>query len=88
MKSKQLALVAMLVVLTSTTAYASSNLCNVPEAQRQPIKALQQKLEGAGWKIKKMKTDRGCYEVYATTERGQRVEAYFNPQTFELVKKQ
>lgn len=46
--------------------------------------ALQTKLENEGWtQIKKIKVDDGCYEAYATTPDGDKVEAYFNPITFE-----
>lgn len=50
----------------------------------QTKEALQQKLEADGWKVRKIKEDGGCYEVYATTPEGQRGEAYFHPETFEL----
>lgn len=65
---------------------AASDLCTVPEADRQPIEALQQKLESEGWEIKNMKVDDGCYEAYAIDSEGQKVEAYFDPKTFEMVK--
>ena len=78
-------MIALLVALTSGTV-AASDLCSVPEADRQPIEALQQKLESEGWQVKKIKIDDGCYEAYAIDETGQRVEAYFDPMTFELLK--
>lgn len=37
-----------------------------------------------GWqKVRKIKVDNGCYEAYATTAEGQKVEAYFDPLTLE-----
>ncbi|HCK18050.1 MAG TPA: PepSY domain-containing protein, partial [Thalassospira sp.] len=36
--------------------------------------------------VRKIKEDDGCYEVYAIKADGKKVEAYFNPATFELVK--
>ena len=50
----------------------------------QSMSALQEKLEQEGWKVRKIKEDGGCYEVYATNPQGQRGEAYFHPETFEL----
>lgn len=87
MKNKTLSLTAisLLVSLAAGTA-AASDLCDVAEADRQPMDALQSKLEADGWQIKKIKVDEGCYEAYAINSDGQRVEAYFNPQTFELIK--
>ncbi|MEA2806037.1 MAG: Peptidase propeptide and domain, partial [Rhodospirillaceae bacterium] len=32
-----------------------------------------------------IKVDGGCYEVYAVNDKGQRVETYFHPVTFEHV---
>jgi len=32
-----------------------------------------------------VKVERGCYEVYAISPKGQRVEAFFNPTNGELV---
>jgi len=52
----------------------------------QSREALQQKLEADGWKVNRIKTDDGCYEAYAIDEKGQRIEAYFNPKTFKIVK--
>lgn len=80
-----LSTIGLLLSLAAGTA-AASDLCNVAEADRQPIEALQSKLESEGWDIKKIKVDEGCYEAYALNAEGQRVEAYFNPQTFELIK--
>ena len=54
------------------------------KANWQPKSALQEKLDKEGWKVRKIKEDGGCYEVYATTPEGQRGEAYFHPETFEL----
>ncbi len=80
-----LSALGLLGTLAASNLYAS-DLCDVAEADRQPVEALQSKLEADGWEIKKIKVDEGCYEAYAINSEGQRVEAYFNPQTFELIK--
>lgn len=46
---------------------------------------LKQQLVDKGWEIRRIKIDGGCYEVYALNEKGERVEAYFHPQTLEPV---
>lgn len=46
---------------------------------------LQQQLVDQGWEIRRIKVDGGCYEVYALNDKGERVEAYFHPQTLERV---
>lgn len=68
----------------SSTAFASDK-CNVPEAERQPQEALQTKLVSEGWKIKKIKFNSGCYEVYGTDAAGKRHETFFDPKTFAAV---
>lgn len=85
MKSILLPLGTLLTVLATGTASAS-DICEVPKAQWQPIVNLQSMLVEQGWNVKKIKVDDGCYEAYAITDNGEKVEAYFNPKTFELVK--
>ncbi|MEE9320935.1 MAG: PepSY domain-containing protein [Granulosicoccus sp.] len=85
MNNKQLCLATLLTAFTVGSAAASS-LCDVAESDRQPIELLQQMLENEGWQVKNIKVDDGCYEAYAIDTSGARVEAYFDPQTFELIK--
>lgn len=49
----------------------------------QPQSALQERLLGEGWEVRRVKVDGGCYEVYGATPEGDRVEAYFHPVTLE-----
>lgn len=51
----------------------------------KPQSKLENMLTGKGWKIRRIKEDGGCYEVYAFDEKGERVEAYFHPKTLDLV---
>ncbi len=73
-------------IMSAGTAFAEDDRCNVPMSDWQSREALQQKLEADGWKVNRIKTDDGCYEAYAIDEKGQRIEAYFNPKTFKIVK--
>ncbi len=75
-------------IMGATTAFASDDdRCNVPMTEWQPVERLQQKLKSDDWTVNRIKTDDGCYEVYAVDDKGRRVEAYFNPKTFEMIKK-
>ncbi len=56
-----------------------------PESGWRPQETLQKQLTDRGWQVRRIKVDGGCYEVYALDDRGQRVEAYFHPVTFESV---
>lgn len=68
--------------LMSSTAMAAPH-CDAPKEKWQPKDALQKKLEGEGWKIKKIKTENECYEVYATKASGEKLERFFDPATFK-----
>jgi hypothetical protein len=47
--------------------------------------ALKKQLSDNGWKVRRIKIDGGCYEVYAINDKGDRVEAYFHPVTFKPI---
>lgn len=66
-------------------AFAEGMKCDVPTDQWQPREALQTKLESEGWAIRQIKSEQGCYEVYAVNKEGKRMETLFNPKTFESV---
>jgi len=56
-----------------------------PKEGWQPQAKLEQQLTAKNWKIRRIKVDGGCYEVYAMNEKGERVEAYFHPVTLDPV---
>jgi hypothetical protein len=74
-----LLLAAVAVPASATGAYT----CTTPKAQWKTTEALTAELTRQGWQVRKAKVDGGCYEVYGTTPEGDRVEAYFDPATFE-----
>jgi len=58
--------------------------CNAgPQSTWKSTDALKAKLTKEGWKVRLAKPDGGCYEVYGTTPKGERVEAYFHPISLE-----
>jgi hypothetical protein len=83
---KRFALSLLVASVAGIGTAAAEGLCNVPEAEWQPKEALQQKLEAEGWKIKTIKVDQGCYEVYGKDAAGKRMETYFDPKSFEMKK--
>lgn len=87
MKRTLLTTALVLGIMGAGTAFASDDdRCDVKMVDWQPVEALQQKLEADGWKVNRIKTDDGCYEVYAIDDKGRRIEAYFNPKSFDMVK--
>jgi len=77
---------ALALFAAGTGTAVASTYCDVPAAEWQPVEALQQKLETEGWQVKGIKSEDGCYEVYAIDADGKRVEVLFDPETFDLVK--
>jgi hypothetical protein len=72
-------------VMSAGLAHASESKCDVPVNQWQPRETLQKKLEADGYKVRQIKTENGCYEVYAISPEGKRMETYFNPKTLEAL---
>lgn len=82
----QRTLVLALAVAASGTAFAADKCQAGPKDQWQAKEALEKKLVAEGWKVKRMKVEDGCYEVYGFDAKGQKTESFFNPKTFEAVK--
>ena len=38
-----------------------------------------------GWDVRRVRTDDGCYKVYARDAQGRRIEAEFDPVTLDLI---
>jgi len=85
----RLFLAAAVLAASSLTAPAHATglaTCDSgPQEKWQPQEKLQKMLTDRGWQIRRIKIDGGCYEVYALTEKGERVEAYFHPLTLAPV---
>jgi len=74
------------LLLGGAQAWAHGDVsCDVPRQEWQPRVELQRKLKAAGWAVRDIKILNGCYEVYAFDEKDARVEAFFNPKTFERI---
>jgi len=75
------------IVVSAGNAWATglATCDSGPEENWKPSEELVELLSEKGWEVRRVKVDGGCYEVYALDENGERVEAYFHPETFELV---
>ena len=84
---RTLAVAAALMLAVPGAAMATGlATCDSGEEETwQSQEALEELLTEQGWKVRRIKVDGGCYEVYALDDKGERVEAYFHPQTFERV---
>ena len=59
----------------------------IPKEEWRPHAELVAKLTKEGWTVRRVEATNKCYEVYAKDPEGKRVEAFFNPKTFERVEK-
>ena len=87
MTLKPLLLAAVLpsALLAATPALADGDVrCNAgPQAQWKPIADLRKKAWMEGWAVQRTQVEGDCYEVYARTESGQAIEAFFHPVTLQ-----
>jgi hypothetical protein len=80
----RLILAAAALAAASPALATGKMTCNAgPQSKWKSQDALKASLAKQGWQVRKSKVDGGCYEVYGTTPEGQKVEAYFDPVTFE-----
>ncbi len=77
----------ILSVALTAPAFAAmaEDLCSVPEAEWRPQAELEADLTAKGWSISNVKKEDGCYEVYGKNEKGERVEVFIDPKSFEVV---
>lgn len=81
---KLLRLLPLLALVACAPAAATGLMtCDTPKTRWKGEQALVRHISAQGWKVRKTKVDGGCYEVYGTTPEGERVEAYFDPASFE-----
>jgi hypothetical protein len=75
---------ALAATFIAGPALATGKLrCTVAPEARRPMDELKAELVKQGWTVAKAKLDGGCYEVYGVMPETGRVEAYFDPATFE-----
>jgi len=56
-----------------------------PKEEWRDHNELFRQLKDKGWDVRKMVVSNNCYEVYAKSPQGKRVEAFFDPKTFERI---
>lgn len=87
MKTIKTILCAAAFALTAGSALAHGNVTckEYPKNEWRPHTELQEKLVKEGWTVRRMEKTDTCYEVYGKDPKGKRVEAFFDPKTFERV---
>jgi len=54
-----------------------------PQSGWKELGQVQKKAWQQGWEVLKVQVEGDCYEVYARTQQGQAIEAFFHPETLE-----
>lgn len=83
--SALVACLAASATMLSSPAYADGNVrCNAgPQQNWKPMAKLKKQAWLEGWTVQKAQVEGDCYEVYARTENGQAIEAFFHPVTLQ-----
>jgi len=80
---KTLHLLTAAVVVLSGPALAAGKCSTSAKAKWQPQSKLEAQLTSEGLKVRQVKVENGCYEVYATDKDGKRMNIAFNAETLE-----
>jgi hypothetical protein len=77
--------IAAFAVMFAGPAMAAATCSNAPASKFQSKSVLEKKLKGEGLTVRQIKTEGGCYEVYAVDKNGNKANAAFNAETLEQV---
>lgn len=66
--------------LVAGAAWADDD-CDAPMSRWQPREAAGRAVEAFGWNVRRIRTDDGCYKIYANDARGNRIEAELEPES-------
>lgn len=78
-------IVSLAALLAFATAANATDICKpVDKAQWMSKDEITAKVTALGYEVRKVQPEDGCWEVKGTKD-GERVEAYFDPVTAELV---
>jgi hypothetical protein len=75
-----------LAAATPALAGAGDPTCDSANAKWMSEAAIAAKATEKGYKVRSIKTEKGCYEVYGVSKSGQRAEIFFHPVSGEIVK--
>ena len=82
-------LLATALILVAAPAFAAGTTpvtCATVDASKfAPQTKLEDMLKGQGLTVRQVKTEKGCYEVYATDKAGKKINNAYNAETLEQV---
>lgn len=79
-------LIAAALVVLAAPAFAADTTCSTSDPSKfQPISKLQDMLKAQGLTVRQVKTEGGCYEVYAVDASGKKINQAYNAETLQQV---
>lgn len=72
--------------LLAVSAMADSHCGNVPEADWMSVAEVATAVTEAGYEVREVERDDGCYDIKAIDAQGQRLDLDVNPATGEIVR--
>ena len=72
-------------ILVAGPTFATGTCAKGPTSSFKPIADLTAKLQTEGLTVRRVKTEGGCYEVYAVNKSGEKVNGAYNAVTFAQV---
>ena len=80
---KFLCALTVVAVAAAGPAVAAGKCSSASKSKWQPKSALESQLQADGYKVRQIKVESGCYEVYATDKDGKRANMAFNAETLD-----
>jgi hypothetical protein len=80
---KPMLLLTAVALTLSNPVWAAGKCTSSPKSKWQPQAKLEAQLASEGFKVRQVKVENGCYEVYATNKDGKRENIAFNAETLE-----
>ena len=79
-------LIALALIAATAPAFAAGATCSTADSSTfQPKTKLEDQLKAQGLTVKQIKTENGCYEVYAVDKAGKKVNTAYNAETLQQV---
>ncbi len=74
-------LITAAALMIAGPAFAAGGCSTASASKFQPKATLESQLKAEGLTVRQIKTEKGCYEVYAVDKAGKKVNAAYNAET-------
>ncbi len=77
--------IAAAAALLAAPVFAGASCTKAPHSQWQSKATLTARLNKKGLRVRRIKTEGGCYETYSVDKKGHQVNAAYNAKTLKRV---